>query len=230
MDQEKVVKFIKEKRKKDGLTQEKFAEKYGVTYQTVSKWENGKSIPDILVLKQMCEEDKKDFSDLLIENNKNRNFIFIGITVIIIIIVFLYLFLLFNQNTNDFDFKKLSTTCDGFDLSGSIAYNDIKTSIYISNIRYCGEPIADKYKEIECILYESDGETLTKISTFNGKEGEIISLSEFLDKVEFNIEHYSTTCKMYQENGLSLEIKVTNTNNQTILYHIPVKLEENCVE
>ena len=56
MDQEKIGKFIKEIRKKENLSQQKFAEKYGVTYQAVSKWENGKNIPDLSILKQMCME------------------------------------------------------------------------------------------------------------------------------------------------------------------------------
>ena len=41
MDQEKIGKLIKVIRKKNNLTQAEFAEKYGVTYQAVSKWENG---------------------------------------------------------------------------------------------------------------------------------------------------------------------------------------------
>ncbi len=41
MDQELIGKFIKEIRKKNNLTQQEFATKYKVTYQAVSKWENG---------------------------------------------------------------------------------------------------------------------------------------------------------------------------------------------
>lgn len=43
MDQEKIGKLIKEIRKKHHLTQNALATKYGVTYQAVSKWENGVS-------------------------------------------------------------------------------------------------------------------------------------------------------------------------------------------
>ena len=34
-------------RKKDGLSQEEFAERFGVSRQSVAKWENGESTPDI---------------------------------------------------------------------------------------------------------------------------------------------------------------------------------------
>lgn len=232
MNQEKIAKFIKEIRKKDNLTQEKFAEKYGVTYQSVSKWENGKSIPDILILKQMCNEYHKNLSDLLAEDEDNDKKKIITLVIIgaIIIIAVICMILLFNKDTDDFSFKKLSTTCDDFTLLGSIAYNKAKTSIYISNISYCGDTDTNEYKKIECVLYESAGEAKTKISSFNYKEDEPILLSEFLDNVEFKIEHYSNSCKMYQENGMILEITATNINDQTIFYNIPVKLEENCNE
>lgn len=45
MDQEKIGKLIKEIRQKNNLTQKQFADKYGITYQAVSKWENGKNMP-----------------------------------------------------------------------------------------------------------------------------------------------------------------------------------------
>ncbi len=41
---------IQKYRKKAGLTQEGLAQKLGVTFQAVSKWENAKSAPDILFL------------------------------------------------------------------------------------------------------------------------------------------------------------------------------------
>ena len=42
MDNEKISEFIKKIRKDNNLTQKELAAKYGVTYQAVSKWENGK--------------------------------------------------------------------------------------------------------------------------------------------------------------------------------------------
>ncbi len=46
----KLYENIANKRKGLGLSQEKLAEKLGVTFQAVSKWENGKSTPDISLL------------------------------------------------------------------------------------------------------------------------------------------------------------------------------------
>lgn len=57
------------------------------------------------------------------------------------------------QKDNDFQFKTLSTECKNFNISGNIAYNDNKSVIYITNIKYCGGDDTEEYKKIECTLY-----------------------------------------------------------------------------
>lgn len=55
MDQEKVGKFINELRKERNMTQEELAEKMGVTSKSISRWENGKTMPDISMLSPLAE-------------------------------------------------------------------------------------------------------------------------------------------------------------------------------
>ena len=55
MNQERIGKLIKEIRKDNNLTQKDLAKKLGVTYQAVSKWETGKNIPDIAILKKLVK-------------------------------------------------------------------------------------------------------------------------------------------------------------------------------
>ena len=56
MDQILIGKFIATRRKGKNLTQEQLAEKLGVSNKTISKWENGKCMPDYSIVKNLCEE------------------------------------------------------------------------------------------------------------------------------------------------------------------------------
>ncbi len=47
MDNQAIGKYLLKKRQEKGLTQRQLAEQLGVTYQAVSRWEQGLSIPDI---------------------------------------------------------------------------------------------------------------------------------------------------------------------------------------
>ena len=55
MNQEKIGMFIAKCRKEKGLTQSVLGEKLGVSAKAVSKWENGKSMPDISIMKDLCD-------------------------------------------------------------------------------------------------------------------------------------------------------------------------------
>lgn len=46
---------ISEFRKARSLTQEQLGTKLGISSQAVSKWEKGESMPDIMLLPQLCE-------------------------------------------------------------------------------------------------------------------------------------------------------------------------------
>ena len=54
INQIKIGKFIAAKRKEQNLTQEKLAEKLGITDRAVSKWETGKSLPDASIMLELC--------------------------------------------------------------------------------------------------------------------------------------------------------------------------------
>ena len=54
MDQEKIGNFIANLRKENNMTQEQLAEKLGVNVKSVSRWENGRNLPDHSLLKELC--------------------------------------------------------------------------------------------------------------------------------------------------------------------------------
>ena len=115
MDQERIGKFILELRKEKKMTQQELADKIGVTDRAISKWENGRGVPDLSLMKPLCDElgisinelisgekiDKREYQDRFEENifntinysqkqiKKTRNKY-----VIIIGVIFLFLIVL----------------------------------------------------------------------------------------------------------------------------------------
>ena len=65
MDQIKIGKFIAECRKKNKLTQMQLAEKLNITDRAISKWENGKGMPDSSIMLDLCNELKISVNELL---------------------------------------------------------------------------------------------------------------------------------------------------------------------
>ena len=72
MNQEKIGKFILKLRMDNNLSQAKFADKIGVTYQAVSKWENGRGIPDIEMLKKISEVFDVDIDEIINGEKKKQ--------------------------------------------------------------------------------------------------------------------------------------------------------------
>lgn len=83
------------------------ADKLGVTYQAVSKWENGKSIPDEFVLRKFNKEYNVSIDDIL--NGEKRNkaktsnksiALVIGLLLVIVMII-----IIVNNGNGPFQFK-----------------------------------------------------------------------------------------------------------------------------
>lgn len=227
MDQEKVGKFIKEIRIKNNLTQKELADKLGVTFQAVSKWENGKNIPDISLLKEISRLFDVNIDDILEGETKNkinnRNIYYILGGIIVAIIILLIVFL--SGDRHDFEFKQISTSCDNFNITGSMAYNKDKTSLYISSVEFCGSDDNEVYESIKCTLYEDhDGEE-NEISSC--KIDNNITLEEYLKDVKISVDNYELSCENMIDSELFLEINATLENNKDVVYKIPITLLEN---
>lgn len=245
MDTEKVGKLIKQIRKDNHLTQKDLALKYNITYQAVSKWENGKNIPDISLLKQICDDFNIDINSLLTgdyttnENKvslkkdkrnllKKKKFLFLCLFVLLIGVIMAIIIL--KNRSNDFEFKTISSDCSNFTITGSIAYNDIKSAIYIASINYCGGADDNLYKSIECILYEKNGTLENRISQIVIKEENPKKLEDLLKNVTFNIDNYIYKCKEFQNNGLYVTIKATDSNNKQVTYSVPLTMNNVCTD
>ena len=227
MDQKRIGEFIKKIRKDNHLTQKEFAELFGVTYQAVSKWENGINIPDIAILKEISNKFHVDIDELLDGEAKKKKYFkkYALISASILLIVGIFLVYQFTHN-HDFTFKTISSSCNDFRVLGSMAYNDNKASIYISSID-CLSDEEEKYVNITCILYEQVDNTKTEISR-NVYEGDPVTLNDYLNTVRFNIDDYEGACKNYTEDSLSIELKAENKDGEITMYEIPILLNDNC--
>lgn len=113
MNQEKIGKFISKLRKERNLTQEDLAEKLNISSKSVSRWENGKCMPDISLLIPLSEIlditvnelvngelTKKDkikeqstistkntinYANTIIKKEKHKSYFIIILTIIVII-------------------------------------------------------------------------------------------------------------------------------------------------
>lgn len=66
MDQIKIGKFIASQRKEHGLTQSQLAEELGITDKAVSKWETGRSLPDLSLFTPLCSLLDVTLNELLL--------------------------------------------------------------------------------------------------------------------------------------------------------------------
>ena len=55
MNQTTIGSYIARKRKEQNLTQEQLAETLDVSNKTISKWENGKCMPDYSIIEPLCD-------------------------------------------------------------------------------------------------------------------------------------------------------------------------------
>jgi transcriptional regulator with XRE-family HTH domain len=223
MEQEKIGKFIKKIRIDNGFTQREFADRLGVTYQAVSKWENGKNIPDIMMLKLISKEFNVNIDDLLEGRVSKKGFNFKVLFILLGVCFLLFLIFLIFFHSDDFSFKTLSSSCDDFNISGSISYNKEKSSIYISNIDYCGGNDVTKYKLITCDLYERYGNVVVKVKECDYDRNYNVTLEEFLKGVSFVASDYRNVCK---DLDMYIEINAFLDNGKSTNYKIPLNLED----
>lgn len=65
MNQEKIGKFILKLRKEKNMTQSELASRINVTDRAVSKWENGRGMPELSLMKPLCNELGITINELL---------------------------------------------------------------------------------------------------------------------------------------------------------------------
>ena len=65
LDGKKIGRFIAEKRRENGMTQQSLADRLSVSFQAVSKWENGTAYPNVELLYDLAEALAVSVDELL---------------------------------------------------------------------------------------------------------------------------------------------------------------------
>lgn len=206
MDQEKIGKFIFELRKEKKMTQQELADKIGVTDRAISKWENGRGMPDLSLMKPLCDVlgitlnelisgeriEKKELQKKSEENilktinysNKKTKFfkIFLGCLITIFLLLVL-MFVIDVRRMNDNEEVVFSTW--GFDYFPAINLNDEEVEIAVKNF------LVDKGDK-ESKRYE-DSKTFVSMRVF--------LLEEIEKDKKYNLYAWVLEGKYYLENG-----------------------------
>lgn len=209
-------------REDNNLTQKEFADLLGVSDRTISKWENGLSVPDGISIRKICNQlgisanalvlEKKTLLDYIRYSlkciGKFLKFLWHNILVIIFIIVFLLLLLFFINNYNAVNIYTLNyNNGDNINIErGYFIKSKVRSFLLIDNISIT--KIDYDIKSIDVELY-----TLVnadKITIYKSDNLDDIVIEELND--------YPTILKAdiidSMKNNLRLEINVTDTNNE----------------
>jgi len=73
IDQIKIGRFLRELRKEKELTQEQLAEKFGVSSRSVSRWENGNTMPELGILVELAEYYGVDIKEIIDGERKSES-------------------------------------------------------------------------------------------------------------------------------------------------------------
>lgn len=73
IDRVKIGEFLRDLRKEKDMTQEELAEKFGVSSRSVSRWENGITMPELGILVELADFYEVDIKELIDGERKSEN-------------------------------------------------------------------------------------------------------------------------------------------------------------
>lgn len=225
--------YILKLRKDNKLTQKEFADLINVSDRTISKWENGLSVPDLLHIRNISKAFGVSPNSIVLEKMSFRDYIRIFIKLIkklsrilfnnifkcIFIILFVLLIIFFLNNYNTVNIYSLTYSSDNITLENSYF---IKTSnsnlLLINNIN------------IDYINYEIDEIDLELYTLVKGDKA-VIYTDDSLDDIMINeLSHYpdllSRDIVNSMRKNLYLTIKTTDLSGNEYTYECTINLKE----
>lgn len=231
MNQEKIGKFIAELRKEKNMTQVELSNKLGITDRAISKWENGRGMPDLSFLKPLCEIldisinellsgerlNKKEYQEKLEENiiktidytdtkiKKTKKIFKIILSIIILFVVILVtLFCVdINRMKNN---KPVFFSTWGYDYSPAINLHEEEIEIAIKNY----------------LIKKSDDEP----KHHENEKGFVSFRTYLLEEKEKN-SHYNIYAWVQEEKYYLEDNEIKQESSSSIPYKFEVKYIDN---
>lgn len=229
------------------LTQKELGDLIGVSDRTISKWENGTTVPDLETIKRLCKEldtspdsiikSEKNFKDNLHSCKRKigrfLNYILKNIFLIGFVIMFTLLLIYFINNYNtikiyDFTYESENVSFkDGYFIKTKVLNIITINNINLNKITY--EPTSTKVELYtylngdKHIIYESD--KLDNIYLEGSKSYTDLLTKDVIENIKNNlyIKIYTTD---KDDNNYSYETKITlkqKLNNNKLCYKEYIK-------
>lgn len=241
-------------RKERNITQKELADLIGVSDRTISKWENGSTVPDLETIKKLCNElgispdsivkSEKNYKDRLQDFKrmvgKFLNYILKNIFLIGFIVVFILLLAYFINNYNTIRIYNLTyeskniTFKDGYFFKTKVLNIITINNIKLEKINY--EPTSTKIELYtylngdKHVIYESD--TLNNIYIEESKSYSDLLTIDVIENIKNNlyIKIYTTDI---DNNNYSYESKLIlkqKLNNNKLCYKEYIKEQNKKIE
>lgn len=241
-------------RKKRDITQKELADLIGVSDRTISKWENGSTVPDLETIKKLCNElgispdsivkSEKNYKDRLQDFKrmvgKFINYILKNIFLIGFIVVFILLLAYFINNYNTIRIYNLTyeskniTFKDGYFFKTKVLNIITINNIKLEKINY--EPTSTKIELYtylngdKQVIYESN--SLNNIYIEESKSYSDLLTKDVIENIKNNlyIKVYTTDI---DNNNYSYESKLIlkqKLNNNKLCYNEYIKEQNKKIE
>ena len=241
-------------RKKRDITQKELAVLIGVSDRTISKWENGSTVPDLETIKKLCNElgispdsivkSEKNYKDRLQDFKrmvgKFINYILKNIFLISFIVVFILLLAYFINNYNTIRIYNLTyeskniTFKDGYFFKTKVLNIITINNIKLEKINY--EPTSTKIELYtylngdKHVIYESN--SLNNIYIEESKSYSDLLTKDVIENIKNNlyIKVYTTDI---DNNNYSYESKLIlkqKLNNNKLCYNEYIKEQNKKIE
>lgn len=241
-------------RKERDITQKELADLIGVSDRTISKWENGSTVPDLEIIKKLCNElgispdsivkSEKNYKDRLQDFKrmvgKFLNYILKNIFLIGFIVVFILLLAYFINNYNTIRIYNLTyeskniTFKDGYFFKTKVLNIITINNIKLEKINY--EPTSTKIELYtylngdKHVIYESN--SLNNIYIEESKSYSDLLTKDVIENIKNNlyIKVYTTDI---DNNNYSYESKLIlkqKLNNNKLCYNEYIKEQNKKIE